>query len=49
MFIKFMCLEDCNPRPIYEQIKFNKLFPNVKINSREIDYYKYGKYCEPKI
>ena len=48
MFIKFMCLEDCNQRPIYEKIKFNKLFPNVKINSRELDYYIYGNIVNQK-
>ena len=48
MFIKFMCLEDSELRPTYAKIKFNKLFPNIKINTKEIDYYIYGKYREAK-
>lgn len=48
MFIKFMCFEDFNLTPTYAKIKFNKLFPNIKINTKDLDYYIYGKYREAK-
>ena len=35
MYIKFMCLDDYNLRPTYVKNKFNKLFQNIKINTKK--------------
>ena len=46
MYFKFMYLNDYNLRPAYTKMKFTKLFPNILINTKELDYYIINKYHE---